>query len=61
MRKRSLIVLQGVLRAVDQGKGSHQQAQPLPTRSKSGLSCILTETSISPVNGEWGSSDMEVK
>ena len=30
MRKRSLIVLQGVIRAVDQGKGSHQQAQPLP-------------------------------
>ena len=30
MRNWSIIVLQGVIRAVDQGKGSHQQAQPLP-------------------------------
>ena len=30
VRNWSIIVLQGVIRAVDQGKGSHQQAQPLP-------------------------------
>ena len=30
VRNWTFIVLQGVIRAVDQGKGSHQQAQPLP-------------------------------
>ena len=30
MRNWTFIVLQGEIRAVDQGKGSHQQAQPLP-------------------------------
>ena len=47
MRKRSIIVLQGVKRAVDQGKGSHQQAQPLLEVRLAG---ILSETSNRPVN-----------
>ena len=32
MRKRSNILLHGVVHAVDQGKDAHQQEQPLPER-----------------------------
>ena len=43
MRKRSNILLHGVVHAVDQGKDAHQQEQPLPER-KSDLSCTELPT-----------------
>ena len=41
MRKVSIIVLHGVVHAVDQGKDAHQQVQPLPYQN---IKSMLSKT-----------------